>query len=610
MVAPKSLPNGGIESRLSESAPAVSSRTRRLGLGAASIGFSLATTALLLKPARPEAGSTPLGDFRGFFAFDQLSYAAIATTAATGDLSRVEPFTQTGVSYYPSLWYQFLGLIARSLDIGVPATWTLLGSAVVALMVLSVGLVAISVSGRAWTAALVGPALWIGPIAMVFLDTWFLPLDSHAKLWGPYGLLFPLNAEAVGICLAALSIGSAAWASVTVSRNLQRIVIFSLSAIVLGLLANIHTYAFLISLTLVLAWLAVLGLSRLDRRARLIAVGFSLGIVVAVSAIAQVLTDMNGSIFLFGFMALAALPGIASIVIRHKRISALLGLLFLVGAAPQLVHLGTGLSGGDPFLEYRQVQSALLAVPLLPFIAASAPIGAWIGALIVLRKSVSIPVPLEAMVWASAITIPILTFNGYWGFAQEPYRMWIGSVALSSILLVIPTAYVATKCPVSGIRGGLRGAVALAAAVLITFSWWNLGGFRQFVQESGMITFGSERLSALKVLTEDLEGLLAADLCVDLQELKIVSRGRVAYYNPGLAWPDNKLAIDAFLTERSNNSISLASLQQANIDFLITADACEVNLKSSALWGLTEVNRVRYAGPDGERSFSAWRVLY
>jgi len=110
MSVPQSLPNSGNEFGSIEDASIKRLRARRNRIAAISIGFSLATTALLLKPAQPTMGSTLFGDFRGLFAFDQLSYAAIATNASSGDLLRVEPFTQTGVSYFPSFWYEILGI--------------------------------------------------------------------------------------------------------------------------------------------------------------------------------------------------------------------------------------------------------------------------------------------------------------------------------------------------------------------------------------------------------------------------------------------------------------------------------------------------------------------
>lgn len=53
----------------------------------------------------PVSGLPWTQGFRNYFANDQLSYAAIATTVAGGNFAAVEPLTETGVSFYPSAWY-------------------------------------------------------------------------------------------------------------------------------------------------------------------------------------------------------------------------------------------------------------------------------------------------------------------------------------------------------------------------------------------------------------------------------------------------------------------------------------------------------------------------
>ena len=63
----------------------------------------------------PIMGSDPWTGFRLYFANDQLSYARIATNVANGGPWFSEPFTHTGTSYYPSLWYFTIGLFSACL---------------------------------------------------------------------------------------------------------------------------------------------------------------------------------------------------------------------------------------------------------------------------------------------------------------------------------------------------------------------------------------------------------------------------------------------------------------------------------------------------------------
>ena len=577
-----------------------------LGSAAAAL-FSIAVTFLLLRTSTTHPESTPLGDFRGYFSFDQLSYAAIASTAAGGDFSQVEPFTQTGVSYYPSLWYTLLGLIASLFDVGVPAVWTVLGYLVIAAMIVIVGLSANAISGRNWAAALVGPALWIGPIALAVTPSWYLKLQSHAVLWGPYGTYFTLNAEAVGLALATIAFALSAVAILRVSNQGTKFTLFGIAAIVIGGLANLHTYAFLVAVAFSATWLAVSGFAYVRPSQRKWILGGTVVWIGFVTALANLVPGLRGNLVVFALMLLACVPAAWTLVIRHWRLAIPVAGLGVIAALPQLTHVATGVVQSDPFLTYRQAQSEQLGIGLPEFALASAPLAAWLITLIIMARKAPLPTPLKALSPAVVITLVMLSFNNLWGFVQEPYRMWIDVVALSAPLLVIPTATLIAKR--ASAPSQAVGWVAAITAGVVALSWWNIGGFRQFTQDSGVIAFKSERLSALKELTTDLDGLLASDSCIDLQELKVVSRGRVAYYNPGLAWPNDKDSIDAFLDTRNSNSISSQVLQQADIDFLITSSQCGSGSQLETSWGLVEEAQMRYPTPEGDHTFTAWRVL-
>ena len=105
---------------------------RRVGIAAAYVAAQVMTLAVVIGPV---AGQGWFHGFRNYFSNDQLSYAAIATNVANGHLALVEPFTRTGSLFYPSLWYQVLGLFSRVTGIPVEATWQLFGSLVVCVLI-------------------------------------------------------------------------------------------------------------------------------------------------------------------------------------------------------------------------------------------------------------------------------------------------------------------------------------------------------------------------------------------------------------------------------------------------------------------------------------------
>ena len=87
-------------------------------------GNALIVSTLLIGPL---LGARWWSGFRGYFSYDQLSYAAIASNVSVGASGFVEPFTLTGTSYYPSLWYQWIGLSSRVSGLPVYLLWTILG---------------------------------------------------------------------------------------------------------------------------------------------------------------------------------------------------------------------------------------------------------------------------------------------------------------------------------------------------------------------------------------------------------------------------------------------------------------------------------------------------
>ena len=126
------------------------------------VAFAASQLSVLFLLLAPLANSPWASGFRNYFSIDQFSYASIATNLANGHFALVEPFTRTGSSYYPSLWYQFLGAFSWLTHVPVYLAWTLLGLGVVCLVVLVAGWVAWRLSGYWWAPIMPGLALAVG----------------------------------------------------------------------------------------------------------------------------------------------------------------------------------------------------------------------------------------------------------------------------------------------------------------------------------------------------------------------------------------------------------------------------------------------------------------
>ena len=340
-------------------------------------------------------------------------------------------------------------------------------------------------------------------------------------LWGPFGAVYTLNGEVAGFALIGISLAIvlrlALGSPVTIRWQVAGL---SLAALLVGVTANIQTYAFFVGAGIAFAWLGSYGLLRSRSRALLVATAI---LVAATFAVGPVVASKVGALPVYGLFIACTLPGILWLGRLHWRTLALPAVTFVLAAAPQATVVASGIVSNDPFLSYRQDQSAALGVPVWAALVATAPIAAvWAFSLAIQRTSRNDAVlaALTGMAFAGTM----LSFNDAWGFGQEPYRMWINSVTVSALLLAPLTAWSVARwraTPAEG-QSPLPGLVGLAAIGLVGLSLVDFGAFRVFVEQSGVIRFDTARNSALVQLTSDFDGLIAPGPCIDPQELKIV----------------------------------------------------------------------------------------
>ena len=182
-------------------------------------------------------------------------------------------------------------------------------------------------------------------------------------------------------------------------------------------------------------------------------------------------------------------------------------------------------------------------------VLASLPVIAiWLFNVAVVRTTAN--TVIAAALGGLAFSGVMLTFNGVWGFGQEPYRMWIDSITVSLLLLAPLTAWSIARLgqQPTAERSRLAPVAAGLAIALVGLSVLDAGSFRSYVRESGVISFDSARNVALGTVTAEVDGLMTGGPCVDPQILKIASRKPVAFYNLGIAWPENRASTDAAVT--------------------------------------------------------------
>ena len=544
--------------------------------------------------------------FRGYFPSDQLSYASIASSAKSSSLGLVEPFTQTGASFYPSWWYKLIGVLANITGLEVSAAWSVLGIGVVLGSITFIGLAAWRLSGKQWAPLVIGLLLWVGPLASILFDNWFIKLSSHAVLWGPYGALYPLNGEAAGLMLGSSALVLGYWVSSRPTwANPVRLLLFGLAGLGLGVVANIQTYSFLMLTAITLWIIAVGGLLKSRSRKLLIITVVLLAVVVVVGPLIR---GSVGALPVYAFMLVPTLPGIWALARLRLPMVAIGFVFFLLGAAPQVIWMAAGTLSKDPFLTYRVDQSAELGIPLWAFIVFGSPVLLAWGA--ILRVQILRNGTREiALLVGWFIAFVVLSFNDFWGFSQEPYRFWINSVIFFIFIaaLTLPSAELS-------LYFSTRGAAILStmAIVLVAASFWNVGAFRSYVSSQGNIDFNSTQLQGIAQLVSENdsgEGLLTAEPCINPRHLKVATGVPVAFYNLGLAWPEKKNEIDAVIAAGDSGVLDTDLMRSAGISYLLTDSSCPTVWDPSTRMGVAEIARTDYLVDADVRTLTLWRLF-
>ena len=520
----------------------------------------LALTALL----GPLLGLPWWDGFRRYFANDQLSYAAIAANVASGNTSLVEPFTLTGSLYYPSLWYQLIGLVSAVFGAPVHLVWTILGVVAVCAGVLTVGWLASWISGAAFAQVLPALALFTGVLAVPTAGHWYAGLGVHAVLWGPFGTLFTLNAEVAGLSITAIAMSflvAAGWGG---SRR-GRIALVLAAALLLGLLANIQTYTFFTGLVLAALFIAIRTLITHPSGNRTILTG---ALLAAALVAGGVLSARVSPFAIIGSFLLILAPALWPLARSHWRLTAAALALVAVVSAPQLVRTLIGLAGGDPFLTYRQASTQNLGVLYPATALAVVPL-----LLVVLVCGIALwrrPEPTLVALTASLVAgLTLMSTNDLWGFGQEPYRFWLQFMILGCLLITPVLA-------------------------------WAL------VQPRRMT--GRRRTAFVVALVADTSGIVMSSDCLNPQILKQVTRGPIAYYNKGLGWPAGVQAFEIFEDVQRRAAQDPVALRAAEVALVVTDSSCPTDWVFPAGQDVVPIRQQEYVMDGRQQTLTLWWV--
>ena len=550
----------------------------------------------------PVAGQPWLSGFRNYFSGDQLSYASIATNVARGDLSYVEPFTQTGTLYYPSLWYQILGLVSHLTGLPVYAMWTLMGVLMVCAAILVCGIAAWQLSHVWWSPLAPALALLTGTFATPLIGNWYLGLDNHAVLWGPFGTLFTLNAEVIGLSLITMSMVIVLRLGLRGLPQGRRSTWWLVAAGgLIGVVANIQTYSFFTGVSFIALSVAAFGL--LTSRSRPAAITTA-ALLILLMALGSVVAGAIGRIPMFGLLLLAISPGLLIVAKRFtaEMVAFLVPLVIL--SAPQVIRTALGILEGDAFLTYRQASTEALGVPPAGgLIAGGVLIAVWFAILLVPGRAR--PTWITALLIGLGTGAVLMPSNDLWGFDQEPYRFWlqyfiIGALLLSIIVTIEIRAYLDDE---RARRRQWRSATVagVLALGLYALSLADVAGFWTYAGEQGIFDLTTQESQELSDVGRQGTGLIANGPCIDPQHLKLLTAAQVPYFNLGLAWPSDKAGITHVMNDVRAGELNLEAMRVAGVSYLVTDSTCEKQ------WTFLPSDRVSSAAKAGP--FTLWQLL-
>lgn len=549
----------------------------RAGAAAIAVGIY----ALLI--ARPVLTSAP-GPFQSLrtaFWYDQLGYLSIVSNTADGDLRALEPMTLTGVNHYPRSYYVLVGLFARVFGLEPATAWNLasVGLQASAVIVLSV---TIAVLTRRWWLGAFAPAPFlIGTLSVVTSGGWYRSLDSHAVLWGPYGVLFSNNAEssALSLIIIVLCVLALVWTRPTLRPT--RVLVSIVAAVVLGALSGFQTYSFLTGTYLLAAVLASIFLSR---SRWWWTVASALGLFVVVLA-GPLVSAAGGQLATLVFGLLPFVPGMIRGIALTRGWLLLYGGAMAVAAAAPIIWTVSGVLGGDPFLSYRTASNVDLGVVHPETAVASAPIALVFVLIACLAVRARDRLVLAVMAGTST-TVVYLVLNDLWGANAEPYRFWINCLLLGGVIAALclarligsPTPHATSAPP----RAWLKTLAIVTAAVYV-LSLADVAGFARDDTMNATWNPDSGRERAIAAAADEAaasgEGLVVVDSCISPSTTKVGSPAPIAHYYLGMAWPEAVEEITALMDERDDGVIDARTAAAAGAAWLITDSTCEPGLR-------------------------------
>jgi hypothetical protein len=555
--------------------------------------------------------------FKMFYPSDQMSYLGIAINVAHGHYGSTEPFTQTGVSHYPRLYYVVMGLLSRASGIDTVMMWWLMGLTLQFVLACFIGWTLYITTRRWWTALLAPLPFLIGTFAGVLHGTFLSMTPSGAVVWGPFALIFPLNGGTAGVSLAAcavLGLLLAGWQGFRPRPTLWAAIF---AAICLGVVGNMQTYSFIGMCYVLIYSTALYGLQSQQTRLRWMLPVASAAMLGSVILLGGAIAAQVGPLPLFVLGLLPAVPGYLVVCRLTSWRLLWVTLLGMVLALPTTIDTLQAVAQKDPFLLYREAstgKNGTLGIPLTSFLEFGAV------AILLVLILVLVPHPKSRLIRSYALgafmSWALLSFNDRWGPSQEPNRFWT-----DAFMLVLATGFpLLVSVALRALREvRLRRHTLVAGLTVLSVMIWGSAAavsvkdwlvFNDAARTAGVSWWPSPRSAAVASVVSLMppEGIIITDMCTDVLVLKEITGARVAAFNRGLAWPDHRQELIKLQYHRVKGRLDRALALKAGVNYLLTDSHCTMPLNTKGK--LRPAGSSTYVDGNGKSTtLRLWKIL-
>jgi hypothetical protein len=266
-----------------------------------------------------------------------------------------------------------------------------------------------------------------------------------------------------------------------------------------------------------------------------------------------------------------------------------------------------GLATDDPFLAYRQDSTQNLGVIYANTLFASLPlILLAIACAVAMRRSSD--ATLKALVIAPLVGLFIMATNDLWGFHQEPYRFWLQYATLALMLLSAVLAWGLAQ-PMPRPQRSLFQVATTLAVIAWVIGLADVAGFAGFAREQGVVAMDSPQLTAARSLLAGKSGdLVMSSKCLTPGVLKNATKGRIAAYNKGLAWPADVKAFEIFTDPGRRAGEDSVALRAAKVRYVLTDSGCADDWSFPATQDVVPLQKTAYVKDGRERQLTLWFV--